>query len=544
MAPSRPVQHEIDKRARGILDEALASWASTNLHAEDYGIDYSAEVFSRSNSREMKTALGLDFQIQLKGTRSPRIVDNSFAFSFETKLLLHFLTNKRIPVFLVVIDVERREGAFVFLQQIALELAPGWQDQETVTIRLPIRNSIHDASCFERAVREADKQMTTLRPGSVRAAVNSEIAKIKLQNPQVQHVSVTATEEATTFAIHLKPDAAGQLTFHGQEPQINEFFHHAVEKGELVAPSDYQVTVSTSGITLGSAAESSIKQLQLCRKAPGSLRISGWRDGRELGSIELWGEWVAGTKFGTLTAALPNRLMSATVSMADKVDDRGVKVDFSFSFDLSDWVDKDIGVGLAYFDQLNRLFAPLDETDSLRFETLIQGNFVGAVLTPLREMEWARIAHANLTAISKARYISLRTGTRLKLSVPLNAKLVDEIDFAHRLLTGERVPLSVTRSTCTTSGGEREFKLGDTELVDITLRQSSHTCEVLSEQVDCGPSDVHFEQATLRAVDVRTVDGLQHVTWEITPNKEVYAVLATALSQGGDGKCEASERGA
>lgn len=524
MPPKRPQQHETDKKARSILDGALSSWASTNHHQEDYGVDCTCEIFA-TNDSSCKAASGIDFQIQLKGTTDARYIDDAIAFSLKTDLLIHAIQNKRIPFFLVVIDVIESKGAFVFLQEYPVnELPRTWQSQETVSLRLPLANSIHDATGFEKCVRLADARMAVLRPGSIDGALKAECNRMQSLDPRIQ-VEITANSKGQQIEIRAIDKLEFTIQFNGPPEDLKQIHRRFLDKGELVTPLDFGVTVNVTGFPLIPTTPNAITQLQFCRQCLGAVRISRNRANAEVGLIEVGGAWTIGAKTAQLTATLPNRLLSVN-AMISEPGPTSIPVDFEFLFDISDWIGKDIVTGLKHFDTLYGVLNGIESTDSLKLELTMEGNVLATVFAPVERLEWAMGVSATLSIVKKLKHICQRTKTGIKMPESLYHNEVCHIEYAYAFITGEEVEISIASGTIETFGGVEEVKVGDIkDGCRVVLHRDKFRCDILGKSIDCGASELVIESAQIRAVHVGSDDAGQTVTWEFVPKGRMFSKL-------------------
>lgn len=138
----RPKQHEIDTQAQRILQSKIPpNWVLREQHP-DYGIDYEIEVFNKDNPT------GIWFRIQLKGTEQCHESEDSISIPFETDKIEYYLSKVPFPVFLFVVQVQKKEIYWLFLQKYANEILrvenPEWMKQTSVTIKIPKTNRFNN----------------------------------------------------------------------------------------------------------------------------------------------------------------------------------------------------------------------------------------------------------------------------------------------------------------------------------------------------------------------------------------------------------------
>jgi hypothetical protein len=148
------------------------SWYLREMTGKDYGIDYQIEPFEACMATPLRTA------VQLKGTRSPRYADGKPRFSISTRHLATYVDAEVLPVFLVLVDVDKNAAYYRFLQQYALTALRtlAWRDQESVTIEFDPDDRVTDSKRLRNALARAQAYMSGLRPGSIGAALAAQAA--------------------------------------------------------------------------------------------------------------------------------------------------------------------------------------------------------------------------------------------------------------------------------------------------------------------------------------------------------------------------------
>jgi len=135
----RPAEHVKEDISIQILKRKIpAKWILRDYNP-DYGIDKSLEIV------EDGVVTGKEILIQLKGTEKLGIHGNDISFSIKANHLKYYL-ERDIPVFLIVVDLKKEKCYWVFLQQFAFDILniknPTWENQQTVTIKIPYENEV------------------------------------------------------------------------------------------------------------------------------------------------------------------------------------------------------------------------------------------------------------------------------------------------------------------------------------------------------------------------------------------------------------------
>jgi len=177
--PQRSRSHEIGDLARGsFLDKKPPQWACNESQA-DYGWDLIVTIPSTTQR------VGDDFFVQLKGSDSVSYLAESKELSHPLKVTtLNWLLAKPIPTMLAVCDVVAagKPIFWIWLFDAAERLHqinPSWQEQETVTIRIPLVNTFNTESfpSVEDEVK-AHHELTRFGREVLRAVANPSSASV------------------------------------------------------------------------------------------------------------------------------------------------------------------------------------------------------------------------------------------------------------------------------------------------------------------------------------------------------------------------------
>ena|SRR5688572_15973315 len=96
----RPLSHQIDEDAQGILQTTLPREWVRNVQIKDYGKDHLVEI---GDGDELS---GIHFIVQLKGQEKPKRLKASrhLGFDLEADKAQYYLDKLTLPVFLVLVE--------------------------------------------------------------------------------------------------------------------------------------------------------------------------------------------------------------------------------------------------------------------------------------------------------------------------------------------------------------------------------------------------------------------------------------------------------
>jgi hypothetical protein len=371
MGTERAREHLIDQQARRIFAECVEPWAQPNGHRDgDYAIDYTVEL-THTDPDGAQRVIGRDFQVQLKGTKALKGNLSSVYLQFQSEDVAHYLDNKRLPVFLVLIDVTSGNGYWLFVQQHAAEsLGANWRTKRTVRVKIPRSQTLQLKGGFREAVERAGQWMQERWPGSPQAALAAEKARLENIDPRL-HVQVSAEPGATKATVLPKVGFELGVRVHGSR-EARDAFAKRMGLGLELDAEQLGVKIDMQGFPIASG-----KVVTLMRF--GSKRdviISLVRDRAGVqSSIDMPTEFSVGPAGTTGEGRVGNRLMRiGIVLVPDEAVDRQLQV--SWSFDVAEWSGKDALGPLQEFERLNRVFGGVEPGDQFLIQLTWQGELM------------------------------------------------------------------------------------------------------------------------------------------------------------------------
>lgn len=140
----RPESHNIDTEAIRIFEGSLPPDWVVRPQSDDYGIDRELEIFHKGKST------GIICKLQIKGTRTPKLVNNDNSIKHPIKLssAIYFCRELFIPVFVIAVHVTTRRIWWhppqldQDLQRRILEAETA--GHKTIAVYLPTINNLDD----------------------------------------------------------------------------------------------------------------------------------------------------------------------------------------------------------------------------------------------------------------------------------------------------------------------------------------------------------------------------------------------------------------
>ncbi len=115
----------------------------------DFGIDFICEIMQGEHPT------GKLFNIQCKGKEDAKVEGNSIRVSIKVTTLNYWLIQPN-PTFLIVVDRQKRTFYWSFPQDFLGSLNKKWQEQEKVSISVPLEN------CFEQDIRTLPTKLVSI----------------------------------------------------------------------------------------------------------------------------------------------------------------------------------------------------------------------------------------------------------------------------------------------------------------------------------------------------------------------------------------------
>jgi hypothetical protein len=391
--------HQIDELAQRVLHNAVPPSWLVNEHYIDYGKDYLVEVGDHSGE-----LTGSSFYIQLKGHKKAEVAADGarVRHSLESKYAKYYVDKvKDLPVFLVVVDVAKKKGWWLFLQE-ALAADELWRSQASVTLSLPVANDICDAKLLRQAVEEAKKWMRVRHPESIHDIVIAHKELIRRTDPRFD-VEVSLKNDQPNFTLLPKEAVHLQLEFRGRPDAIREKVNRLFDKGALVAFEAGEVRITGSKLFERTEHVGCAMQIAARLEATQNI-ISADENGTELSRLNgIPGRFAGGQKefwFEGELAASP-----LTIKFGPVAPDVGGC--FNIKMDPRRWDGQRL-LQLAYFDRIRHFFAALPMAASIKAECEDHGNVVFSAAMSLRDLPFAAPFARYLDTLAKGRRVCSR----------------------------------------------------------------------------------------------------------------------------------------
>jgi len=148
---------------------------------------------------------GHQFAAQIKGIKLGKDCATLLKYSAKGKHVRYWLHKCQHPVFVFLIDTEKRSGHWVFAQKFAHEeiTKAALEKQRTFTLRFSAADNLANEERFLLALQDAERYVRDLHSGSVRAALLKKRQELEKKEPRLTY-QIVATEDGQTIHISAK----------------------------------------------------------------------------------------------------------------------------------------------------------------------------------------------------------------------------------------------------------------------------------------------------------------------------------------------------
>jgi hypothetical protein len=423
----RPRSHEIDELAMRVFECALPpSWV-VNKQPLDYAKDYSVEIGEAGN------LTGITFLVQLKGQESPSMSKDAkhATFWLKRKYAVYYADKVRLPVFLVLVDVTKKVGYWVFVQAHLLDDLRGkkWRKNSTVPIRVPTQNQLTDTVALRKAAEAATQYMNALHPTSIKTAIKAHQLRLESLDPRLG-VQIDVINEREFVTVLPKEEVEVRLIFKGEpgvlSPKLDNLFGRGLPTP--FGPDEIEVT----GSPLFTEAFKSGGILAVAGTFEGTVSLLAQDDSAYiLSRLENIPGTLAG---GHNECRFDGQLAGSPLKLHITARREGGSAPIRFGFDMRRWRGQPLLL-LPYFDQIAAFFEGVRGCTLIELKCFLQGNeFFGGRIHQ-KDLGIFKGLAAFLPVLTKAREICRLAGINPILNEKIDREKAQEIDELHKLLT-------------------------------------------------------------------------------------------------------------
>lgn len=396
----------VEQNAIALLKSLLPDSWLWRPQSPDFFVDYNVEVV------EAGELTGLQLGIQVKGRQSVKIRKGGIRFPMDRKPLLYYRDNARVPVFISLVDVTERNGYWVFAQKYLREHAAAARldSQNTLSVTFNLTDSFRDLPRFTKAVKQAERYVRDMYPGSIRAAVEERKSTLEKLDPAIGvNVSVQAGREV----VELHPSAPLSLTFTSGDAETRRQFLTMVKRGDVfLADMDF-VGPHESPLIQTLMPEGRYKLRFEPEPRPGSVQLR-WKNSKFL---QIEGCWRGGIEAMRFVGTLPRSPFSVEITISRGAKDDEFSISVSTPLRLDQWEGQQLS-RLAWFDELRSLAATLATEEEVELAYFVEGLRVGSGQLSATSNEANQQLHRELDWFERIRSVAQYYGIDARLPKP------------------------------------------------------------------------------------------------------------------------------
>jgi hypothetical protein len=183
--PKRSRSQKIGVSAADLLSSVFAKFCNVIPVPQDrdLGIDFICEII------EEEHPTGKLFNIQCKGKEDAKVKSDSITIQIKVTTLNYWLIQSN-PTFLIIVDCQNSLFYWYYPQDFVCSLSKNWQNQEKVSISVPIRN------CFQQDINTLPNQLVSI--------VNSQAFTTAKNGDYLGTLTLEdAVNKATDYGLHI-----------------------------------------------------------------------------------------------------------------------------------------------------------------------------------------------------------------------------------------------------------------------------------------------------------------------------------------------------
>jgi hypothetical protein len=422
-------------------------WTTSKIDPDVVGLDRRIELVE-----EGKHTASAAF-VQIKGKRkATKNKGRKTGFPYVSQRLevehLDYYSKMSEPVFLVVVDLERRDGHWIFIQRYIRDSLrdTDWRSRISnergkkpeIMIPIPFSNRLTEANKFREAIKDSIGYMARV---AIRTGIAYGQETLRKLDPRFD-IRIMATSQGESVQMTAKEDLRVDLKF-GTEFVASDKLGDLIGRGVPVPIGPGDVTAEGSLLISSIVEETADRNgfVQLCLSGSGHVRLTHLdNEGRVVGQAhEIECTFQGGLEEVRFLArtSYNNLVVSGACSSRPEHSSQ-----LDIRYDLGCWLGRQIAT-LPNFELINDLLGNLADGDRMNVEFFAEAHpvFSGFMLWNKDEMEVFLRLLGLVELIGKARWIARTFGVDAKLPRLITSENAQEIMRIYRLAQGEQIRL-------------------------------------------------------------------------------------------------------
>ncbi len=419
----RPESHETKTLAELFLAGKLPTKWVINPHPNDYGKDFDVEVVDSDG-----TVTGSNFYVRVKGTQAVRKSGDgkSVKFSLESKYAEYYAQIEQTPVLLVVVDITKQMGWWLFLQRY-LDTHKGWKTKNSLTIDIPVENTLEDIPRLSKAFYQAVHWLRAKHPTALRNSILAVKETIESLDPRFS-ANVSYSNNTTHVSLSSVVDEPISIMIDGRTDQAKLKLGEMIGFGKRVRFEPGELQIDGSGILKAFSERPIELHCATLKKGSVELEIQD-ESGHVLSRLEIPGDFTGGSeqiRFESDPVIIPVVRLSTETS--------AIGGELRMRLEMALWNGKPL-LNLPGFDKCKQFLESLVNSQSVGMSFFIEGNICGEVIQMDFQVPKAESFSVLISALGNARRIfrHFRLNPTLQLD-QINVEFLEAVDKVSRLL--------------------------------------------------------------------------------------------------------------
>jgi hypothetical protein len=336
----------------------------------DFFVDYVVEIVEKGEPT------GCQFAAQVKGIKIGKKSAIPLKYAAKGKHARYWLHKCQHPVFFFLIDTESRAGHWLFAQKFLRERVSkvALEKQKTITLHLDPADDLVNKERFFSALRDAEKYVKDLHPGSIQAALEKTRRELERKEPRLSY-KITASEGVQTIQLSAKePFPVRILIDQDHAKEVNDSIARAMDQGGMLKLAMAQIRLAGSPLfdEFNGKANAELV-LQFGEKIPGSITMQAATAGTAI-NIHIDGSYLVGSKRATFRGGLLDAPLSVECAIPLPATP-DASLSFKLGHPLERWYGQPVQQ-LAYFEQIASITEYLQKQGKVQTEIFCRGNLL------------------------------------------------------------------------------------------------------------------------------------------------------------------------
>ena len=367
MSPTIDTARIIQTKSEKIFESMIPHNWIIRKRNPDIFIDYSIEI------GEHGEPTGNIFYVQLKGISNLTPTHKEIKYQLKSKHLKYFRDDLKAPAFLIIIDINQKEGYWIFLQKYIIDNFKKGIPNQTKSIRIPVTNILSDNVLFYNAITESQKYITDLHSSSFVNAYKKLNLDFENKYPGASfkmlaekgHINVSINNKGVPLKIKIKED------------KTELYKEQIAQSGEILVFETEDIIIEDFDLLNDLIKEANIKKLEV-NKYPtinSAVSILTRNSNNQISTIlnTISGKTQIGKEYSSFSGSLQDSPFNIRMKYKLIAESKSVNIQLHLDIDYTKWTNKNI-LYLPHEEKLYNFFNDLIKNYEVELQLESQGN--------------------------------------------------------------------------------------------------------------------------------------------------------------------------